>query len=439
MKSRNLIFIWFLAFTLVVIGAALCFSGTARIMPGDLKYLGAFRLPEGAEGNDWGYSGNALTCNPYGDPRGPRDGFPGSLFATGNDTKILVSEIDIPSPVISKSRNLDELNTARTLQPFTDIFGGLFEYLEQPRVGLCYLPSAGSPRKGRIYYCLGLHLQETGFDASHGWFGTDLSNPKTAGPWVFDGYSGYVTNDYMCAIPDKWAEANTPGMTLGAGRAREGPWSGGGPALFAYDPWKDKKPPKAGEKITRVKPLLLYGTQNPGMPEISAGPMEKIPEYSDSDRYRGCAWLTAGEKSAVIFSCTKALGESWYGFANGVRWPYECGSEGNPPCPDVPEWPYDNRGFWADDFKARLVFFDPADLAAIARGAKKTWEAKPYAIMDLSPYLFDPEYSKEDLIRYKRDFVGAMSFDSANGFLFLMEQVVEEDGRGLVHVFRIEK
>lgn len=406
----------------------------ARLQVDDLAYLGAFRLPEGSNGTDWTYSGNALAYYPEGDPHGSEDGFPGSLFATGNDIQLFVSEISIPAPKISKRKQVAELNTAGTLQPFTDIFGGMLDYLEQPRVGLCYLPGPPSDGGGKIHFAIGLHLQDTGFDPSHGWFSTNLSNPHSVGPWVFAGYSGYVTNDYLCRIPKAWADAHTGGQYLAGGRAREGPWAGGGPALFASASWKDGNPPERGAQLRSVTPLLLYGEQVPGLPEIASRPDQRLPENSDSDRYRGCEWLTAGDRSAVIFIGTKAVGESWYGFANGVRWDYECGQS----CPDVPEWPYDNRGFWATDFKAQVLFYDPDDLAAVASGQKASWEPKPYAVLDLSPYFFDPEFTREDLINYKRDFVGAMSFDQERNLLYVMEPLVEEDGRSIIHVFSVQ-
>lgn len=423
---------WALALVMVCCGSR-CLAGDHRIQPEDLEYVGAFCLPEGANGTDWTYSGNALTYVPEGDPSGPDDGFPGSLIGTGNDTHLFVSEINIPKPVISRSKNPGELHTAETLQPFSNVFGRVIDYLEQPRVGLCYLPGGG----GKVHFSLGLHLQDTGFDPSHGWFEADLAGPRLVGPWVFGGYSGYVTNDYMCEIPKDWAHANTPGQVIAAGRGREGPWAGGGPALFAYAPPESEKPLKRGERLNALTPLLLYGEQKPGIPEIAGRPDQRMPEYSDSDRFRGCAWLSAGGRGAVVFTCTKAMGASWYGFSNGVRWDYQCGRQGRSPCPAVPEFPYDNRGFWAEDFQARLIFYDPRDLAAVARGKKKTWEPEPYAIMDLSPYLFDPEYTKEDLINYKRDFVGAASFDRERGLLFVMEPLASEDARSIVHVFRV--
>ena len=86
-----------------------CGAQDNRIQPNNLEYQGAFRLPEGSNGTDWSYSGNALTYYPKGDPKGAKDGYPGSLFGTGNDTHLFVSEISIPIPKISKDKNVNEL------------------------------------------------------------------------------------------------------------------------------------------------------------------------------------------------------------------------------------------------------------------------------------------------------------------------------------------
>ena len=347
-----------------------------------------------------------------------------------------MAEISIPAPVVSAGRNPEELNTAALLQPLTDIFSGMYEYIEQPRAGLCYLPAQAGQTSGKIHYTFGLHLQDTAFEPSNGWFELNLSNPQTAGPWVMGGYTGYVTNDYLFDIPTDWADTYTPGQYLATGRCREGPWAGGGPGLFAYGPWNDGNPPAPGATLTSLTPLMLYGVQPPGSPEISFDSSQQVAEYQDSDRWRGAAWLTAGGASAVIFCGTKALGQSWYGFADGTVWPYDCADPDTPPCPEYPPYPYDNRGFWATDFQAQLMFFSPDDLAAVAGGAE-TWSPQPYAFMDLSPYLFDPDYNEEDLMRYKRDFVGAITFDRDRGLLYLMEVVAEEDGRAVIHVFRV--
>ena len=79
------------------------------IQPGDLTYLGAFRLPDGSGDSNWEYSGHGLAYDPNGDPSGPDDGTPGSLYGFGHDQQLLVSEIRIPVPVISK--DLADLDT----------------------------------------------------------------------------------------------------------------------------------------------------------------------------------------------------------------------------------------------------------------------------------------------------------------------------------------
>jgi hypothetical protein len=424
-----------LAVAALVLSAAPPAGAQGLIQPSDLQYLGAFRLPEGTNGTGWYYGGNALAYFPDGDPGGEADGYPGSLFGTGNEAELYVSEISIPVPVVSASRSVEELNVATTLQPFTNIFGGLLGYLEQPRVGMCYLPAQEGQASGKLHFCIGLHLQDTAFEASQGWFETNLSSPQTAGLWVFGGYSGYVTNDYMCEIPHAWADAHVSGQYLATGRAREGPWAGGGPGLFSSAPWADGNPPTPGTSLSALTPLMLYGQQIPGVPEISFDESQAIPTQTDSDRWRGVSWLTAGDRGAVVFAGTKTVGETWYGFANGVRWPYDCAEQNN--CPEVPEFPYSNRGFWADDFVAELLFFSPDELAAVADGGAATWTPRPYAVLDLSPFLLDPDYTTDDLVNYKRDFVNAMTFDRARGLLYLVEPVANNDGETVIHVFRV--
>ncbi|MCJ7734261.1 MAG: hypothetical protein MUP11_06910, partial [Anaerolineales bacterium] len=200
------------------------------IQPEDLVYKGFFRLPGPSGGSDWDYSGHGLTYFPAGDPAGELDGYRGSLFGFGHDHQLFVTEINIPAPVITA--NLEEAQTATTLQPFADLTGGIFDAEEMiiPRAGLEYL-SEPAPR---LHFTFGQHIQD--FEASHGWAGLDLDHPDAQGPWVFDGYTNYVTNDYLFEIPPDWSRAIAPGPLLASGRAREGFWSGRGPGLFAYQP-----------------------------------------------------------------------------------------------------------------------------------------------------------------------------------------------------------
>lgn len=405
---------------------------TSLVQPNDLMYLGAFRLPDIEGEVTWEYSGHGMTFYPEGDEQGDQDGYPGSLFVVGHDHYLLVSEITIPEPIISD--NLEDLNTAETIQPFYDITDGLFQIQDMaiPRSDIEYLPAQNNQDSGKLHFTFGQHIQ--GFEPSHGWAGLDLSNPQPQGPWVFDGYTNYATNDYLFEIPADWAEKYTPGMRLATGRFREGVWSGSGPALFAYSAWSENNPLPPNSTLNTVTPLLLYGIQNPGETDIVSDETMKMHGHQESDHWWGGAWLTAGKKSSVIFVGTKAMGQSWYGFANGVVWEHDCADQDPPTCPEPPDWPYENRGFWAEDYQAQTIFFDPSQLAAVATGQMQSFEPQPYATLDLSQYLFAPYI---DFETFKRDIVGAAAFDRANGNLFIIERLA--DGyKSVIHVFKVK-
>jgi hypothetical protein len=371
-----------------------------------------------------------MTVYPEGDPGGPDDGYPGSILAIGHDHHQKVSEISIPVPVASPPKNLGALNTASTLQKFHDITGGRFGPLEIPRAGLAYLPPEGGQRTGKLHFCWGQHFQ---FERtpSHGWSELNLSSPKTAGPWSLGDYTNYITNDYLFEIPEAWAAANTPGQRLATGRFRDGTWGGLGPALLAYDPPAAGGPPAPGAKLSRVTLLLLYGKPVKGAPEISVSQSRKMKTFKEADEWSAGAWLTAGKKSAVIFVGTKATGKSWYGFANGVVYPTS--GDPNEKIPEVPPWPHDQRGWWSEGIQAQILFYNPDDLAAVAKGALEAWEPQPYASMDIDPYLFDPGFDHE---RARRYLVGAAGFDRARSLLYIFERRADGE-KSLIHVFKV--
>jgi hypothetical protein len=297
--------------------------------------------------------------------------------------------------------------------------------MDLPVADLVYIPAQTSEGKGKLHFTFGQHFQD--FEPSHGVAELDLSNPHPLGPWIFDRYTNYVTNDYLFDIPADWVAAYTPGQFLGTGRFREGVWGGYGPTLFAYSP------PTDGATVTSVTPLLLYGIQESGLTDIVTDESMQMNGYQLADHWLGGSWLFAGDKSAVVFVGTKALGHSWYGFANGVVWEYDCAEQSPPSCPDPPDWPYDNRGYWAEDYQAQVIFFDPADLGAVARGEMQTWEPQPYATLVLDEYLFNPEL---DYAEYKRDLVAAAAFDRDHGLLFVIERLADEY-KSVIHVWRI--
>jgi hypothetical protein len=313
---------------------------------------------------------------------------------------------------------LEELPVAVVLQGFQDIRGDLLDLstYELPRVGLEYLPPQGDQETGKLYFAWGEHYEDV-FRATHGWAELDLSDPQTAGLWYFGKTNNYSTNDYIFAIDPAWAEIYTPGLGLVSGRYRDGGWSGQGPALFAYGPWNEGDPPQPGATIFAF-PLLLYGSTLDGPSDLM------MDNYHHSDEWNGGAWLTAGDRTAVIFVGTKGIGEYWYGFSNGVVWPDEA------PFPEIPDPPHDNRGWWSNSFQAQMIFYDPSDLARVATGQMVPSEPQPYAVLDLDDFMFELEW---DLQKYR---IGPVAYDREHGLLYILELFGDGD-KPLVHVFRI--
>jgi hypothetical protein len=402
------------------------------IDPADLAYQGAFRLPDTADELGWTWSGHALAYYPDGDGSGSADGYPGSLFGTGNDQKQWVSEVDIPVPVISAAKDVEDLNTAGTIQDFHNVRGTLYDDIEGfdefvdaiAKAGLAYLPAQGAQSSGKLYFCWGYHLQFVPRDSeeslhgepdvSHGWCELDLSDPQPVGAWTVGDYVNWVTNDYLFPVDPAWAAANTPGKLLVTGRFRDGGQGGRGPSLLAIGPWGEGNPPPAGTELSTV-PLLLYTS-------ILAGDSHTLSGYSHADEWMGGAWLTTGDRSAVIVVGTKGLGDTWYGYVDGTVWPEE------PPYP--PEGPGE-RGWWADRFAGRFLFYDPADLAAVARGEMEPYEPQPYATLDVDQHLYNVTSTRQ------WHHLGAAAFDRTRGLLYVLEPLADED-KSLVHVWRVE-
>ena len=152
----------------------------------------------------------------------------------------------------------------------------------------------------------------------------------------------------------------------------------------------------------------MYGEPVDDAAELDVSAGHKMKWFSEGDEWSGGAWLTAGDSAAVILIGTQAVGDSWYGFANGVVYPTS-GEEGQQ-VPEVPPFPYDQRGWWSKQIEAQMIFYDPADLAAVVHGKLKPWEPQPYAKLALDPFLFDPGFDHE---RQKRYLVGDVAFDRA--------------------------
>jgi hypothetical protein len=436
-------------------------SPGVRLQPSDLSYLGAFRLPAGGERPDtFEYGGNAMTFRPGGDPASPADGYPGSLFVTGHDripygelpNGSRIAEISIPAPGLAQT--VENLPEARMLQGFTEFTGNLFSGLDEiPRIGLQYLdrPETGP----KLHIAWGQHFQPEPRAPSHAWCDPTLSAPNPKGAWFLGNQNPYSVNGYLFEIPASWADQHTGGRVLGTGRYRDGGWSGMGPSLFAYRPWTGASgtPASPGAHLSET-PLLLYANSQ------ETDRIERcLSGYQHSDAWEGAAWITtASGKAALVFAGTKTVGSRyWYGYINpaGSDLPCVdgafvgqfdvCRTADGSACPssELVECTGHTsaRGWWGSRAVARLIFYDPADLARVAAGTMAPDLPQPYAALDIDSHLFlNPAQVELDEIgtgvqrRYR---LGDVTLDRENGLLYVLE-LFADGAAPVIHVFRVQ-
>jgi hypothetical protein len=447
------------AWTAIVPDSGLTKSVSNLIQPSDFSYVGAFRLPDyGERPLTFEYGGGAMTFNPAGDPSGSDDGFPGSLFIMGHNRMPYnelpngnqVAEVNIPVPTIQSQ--VGNLNQASFIQEFQNVASGFFVDLDEiPRVGMAYLNhQATGPR---IHLSWGQHFQETE-SASHAWFSPTLSTPNVKGTWFIGNQSLYSVNDYLFEIPASWADDHVGGRYLATGRFRDGGWSGMGPALFAYCPWIDSSgaPAPSGTRL-QEKTLLLYensyNTEN----------IEKsLQGYQHPDEWSGGEWITTSSgKTGVLFAGAKGIGAKyWYGYINPLGSQYPCVDAAfvgqfpvcrlanGQPCPQSDLIECTNhtseRGWWSNRWDARMILYDPADLAKVAAGELNSWEPQPYSYLSIHDRLFlNPSGIDPDALgsgEQRRSVIGDVAFDRAHGLLYVLELFADQ-AKPVVHVWLV--
>ncbi|MCA9997330.1 MAG: hypothetical protein KDE56_16340 [Anaerolineales bacterium] len=381
---------------------------TGLVYPGDLTYLGAFKVPTGSSGGSrFGFSGHNLAFRPDGDPNGADDGFPGSLYFNGFELDQLIVEINIPRPTISPGKNVLDLETAVVLQPFADVTGGRkFDITDDPRIGgLAYLPAQPGQDGPKLYWTV-YKWYNVAIDpiAGHGYSNPDMSNPDPQGGWNLGNFHNQMTAGYLFTAPAAWANAHTGGKRLISGlNINQGvSASSAGPAMFAYAPWLHPvQPPPPGATLD-VVPLVYYTLDE-----------HEIPDHKIPDEWEGGAWLTAPSKQAVVITGRKSLGEEYYGEAR----PGDCD-------------PY--KGYHGDPYEPQILFYDPADLAASARGEVEPWDVLPYERWTVTDILFPT----------CEGFLPGAAFDTDNGYLYIIQPGAdtvsdEFEPQPVIHVFHL--
>jgi hypothetical protein len=391
--------------------------------PTSLVYQGAFLYPEGDE---WAYSGHALTYYPAGDPAGPDDGYPGSLYAAGHKQFDLVGEMAIPTPVISRS--IDDLPRASVLQPLTDITGGWKDnctYAEgclyREVDGLEYLPVID-----KIVWNLRDWYNTAGYDQdSLGWSNPDLTGAQGvwhigSRPSADDLFHNAKACNYLFQAPQDFADRYLGGKGLIAGNHREAGALGGaqGPTLYALAPWQDGSPPATGQNLDAL--ALLYYPEVYECVWLAEGKINEtpapglcyLPGYRAADDWGGGAWVESGAGAAILIFGRVGLGDNCYGPAE------RCSGD---PCSP-------SSGYHAYPYEPQILFYDPAALADVVAGTREPWEVLPYTVYRPMDEVLDQECA----------WLGAAAHDRERGLLYVAEQEAGPWGETVVHVWKVE-
>lgn len=384
----------------------------------DFEYLGAFRLPrQGNNGTDFTWGGWAMGLRVDGDPGGAADGFSGSLFIVGHDYQQMVAEVDIPIPRDPAQVGVSALNTARYLQPFTDITAGIARSLDQGNGykinGLAYLPLQGNQSGGGKLYWTARPYYNVSFEnhASHGMSSADFGNLDVKGPWRLGGEHPLRTAGYILEIPRSFADAFLGGKILASGLFTHQGIAGtsAGPAMYAYAPWLDDPAgvaPSSGTLLS-VTPLVFYPCNPNGF-----GCDSTFLRYRDTDGWNAASWISTPRKHGIVVVGQRA-GSARYG---GPQ-PGDCS-------------PY--QGYHGDPYEPSFVFYSPRDLEEVVAGRKNPSDVQPYA--EWNPRQFF-------VATCEWEFSGA-GFDPATRLFYVLHRQADTVGGGpqpLVHVFRVRE
>ncbi len=333
-----------------------------RLTPSDLSYVGAFMAPAGAPNRGFAYGGRAAAFNPLGDPDSD-DGFDGSLFLSGHTTNEMVGELTIPTPAQHQGTTVG-LPVADVLQQPADITDGRgAQYvgsserggLDDFRVGglEVVLDGPGGPR---LHWAIWQYYNNGYSDvAGHGHSTLNLSDPDPQGPWYLANFKSNETAGYLFSVPEPFADQYLSGRRLIAGwqdheSSANSSW---GPPFFAFDP------PATAPPESRIAADALT---NYPYPDHFLTP-ETVTSLTP-----GAAWVAAPDGRAAIVTVGNRAGTVRYGLPE----PGDCSQY---------------HGYHGDPYEPQVMFYDPADLAAVTSGELQPFQVRPYLTWNPAEHL----------------------------------------------------
>ena len=368
---------------------ALAQRGTSRradaperlIRQADLKYLGAFRLPEGEHGaSKFEYGGTAITYNPKRD----------SLFVVGHDWEQAIAEIQIPA---IQTGSLAELQAATVVQPFVKVAARIPNYTLEDTVKVGGLLVIEDRLIGSLY-----EFYDADADAKHSHFtleDLDLANAKVTGLHTVGPQGGGFVGGYMATVPEKWRKLLGISYLTGQAAVPIISRTSAGPCAFGFDP------KMLGDRPAPVLPLVSYPLAHPLAKEDTKNPL-----FNLTTEIRGVVF-PAGSDSVLFFG-SHGLGQYCYGTGEECHDTFRT-SKG----PHAPPYVYQ---VWA---------YDAKELMSVKLRRKAPWQVRPYDVWTFElPYREDSKH------------LGGVAYDEKSGRIFVSQQLADAD-KPVIHVFEV--
>lgn len=353
----------------------------------DFSYLGSFRVPQQtSQDSRFGYGGTAPAFNPENN----------SLFVVGHDHHQAIAEITIPDLV--NSNNVQDLNTASFLQPFTEIESKLSNFTLNSRSKIGGLEVIRGQLTGTFYeyYDGDYSARESHFQLSS----TDLSDLNITGLHQVGSDGGGFVGGYMTKIPLEWQdELGAPYLTGQAALAIIGRTSSG-PAAYGFDP------ANLGDSATAAIPYVNYPSTNQLRPNTSTNPV-----FNLTTGITGVVFPQGS--SSIVFFGRHGTGQYCYG----------TGQECNDPTDN-------SKGThsFGGEYEYQAWAYDVKDFIAAKNGDLQPWELEPYDIWNFDLPIADAARN-----------LGGVTYDAATGRMFIVQQGADFDGEPypLISVFQL--
>lgn len=363
------------------------------VQQGNLKYLGAFRVPRGNLGGDSSY------------PQSLARGGAGLTYNSVNNSLIMISRsrgikaeklvVELNIPVPKKTEAISELNTATLLQAPGNVAnnqwsnlklndeavgnggrpGGLLVY-NNKLIGSSYAYYDGPSEAARSHFAASLKWATEGSQFS-GMYRVGVS---PLGP---DKANGGFVGGYMTHIPKEWqAKLGYPALT-GKGAIAVITRSSLGPSAWGFDP----------DNLGKVDPvpstfLVGYPGSHPTLGSYGDKPSLL---YNRVTELNGLVFPE--NSSSLLFFGRHGLGLTGEGdtcYGTGTRKKDLAGTpdgQGNKYCYDPADG---SKGVHGYPYIAQVWAYDANDLVEVKNGKQEPWNVIPYARWQLPlPYETD--------------------------------------------------